>query len=145
MNGFVVLALHLLKVSALSVGSLAILAIVLALIYGGLLLRRPARTAKRRSLFQGIQYERYARQLPRPLLFHIITIDVTAPGLKFLVTPQGIDPRGEETLADTVPGFLEKQGVQAAINGNFFLSPSRAYTVSLQASCEQSACSSGCR
>lgn len=110
-------ALRLLKVAALSMGSLAV---VLGFIYGGLALRRPARTAEKRSLFQGIQYERYARQSPRPLLFHIVIIDLTAPGLRFLVTPQSIDPQGKETLADTVPGFLEKQGVQVAINGNFF-------------------------
>ncbi len=117
MNRFAFFALGLLKVSALSLGCLAV---AFCLTYGGLLLRRPARTTQTRSLFQGIRYDRYARQLPRPLLFHIVTIDLTAPGLRFLVTPQGIDPEGKETLADTVPGFLEQQGVQVAINGNFF-------------------------
>lgn len=107
---------YLLKISALGIGGLAV---VLGLIYGGLMLRRPARTVESRSLYKGVQYDRYAQDSPRPLLFHIVTIDLTAPGLNFLVTPQGIDPEGKETLADTVPGFLEAQGVQVAINGNF--------------------------
>lgn len=109
--------LRLLKLFMLSAGSIAI---ALSLVYGGLLLRRPARSVESRLLFNGVQYDRFARDSPRPLLFHIITIDLTAPGLEFLVTPQGIDPGGKETLADTVPGFLEKQGVQVAINGGFF-------------------------
>ena len=109
--------LRLLTIFTLSAGGLAM---VLGLAYGGLMLRRPARTVESRSLYKGVQYDRYARDSPRSLMFHIITIDLTAPGLKFLVTPQGLDPEGKETLADTVPGFLEKQGVQVAINGNFF-------------------------
>lgn len=117
MKRFFLLCLRLLKLSALSMGGAVVL---IGLLYGGLLLRRPARTTESRSLFQGIQYDRYAQDSPRPLLFHIITIDLTAPGLKFLVTPQAIDPEGKETLANTVPGFLETQGVQVAINGNFF-------------------------
>lgn len=106
-----------LKIVALGLGGLGLL---IGLVYMGFLLRRPARTSEVRSLFQGIEYERYARQSPRPLMFHIITIDLSAPGIEFLVTPQEIDLEGKETLADTVPGFLEKQGVQVAINGSFF-------------------------
>ena len=111
------LAIRLLKIFALSAGGLVVL---FGLVYGGLMLRRPARTDEVRSLFKGIEYERYARQSPRPLMFHIVTIDLTAPGIEFLVTPQEIDPEGKETLADTVPGFLKKQGMQVAVNGSFF-------------------------
>ena len=108
---------RLLQFSMLGMGGVVV---VLGLLYCGLLLRRPARTPETRSLFQGIQYDRFTRDSPRPLLFHIITIDLTTPDLEFLVTPQGIDPDGKETLADTVLGFLEKQDVQVAINGGFF-------------------------
>ena len=116
MKGFE-LILRLLKAFAIGTGGLAT---ILGLFYGGLMLRRPARTTESRSLFQGVQYDRYAQDSPRPLLFHIVTIDLTAPGIDFLVTPQGLDPGGRETLADTVPGFLEANGVQVAINANFF-------------------------
>ncbi len=90
------------------------------LTYGFCLLKRPARTPQVRSLFQGITYERYSRNTPRPLVFHVVTVDLTAPGIEFLATPQGIADDGKETTADTVPGFLQKQGVQVAINANFF-------------------------
>lgn len=116
MNGFALFVFRLLKVSALGIGSLAV---VLGLVYGGLALRRPARTAEKRSLFQGIQYERYARQSPRPLLFHMVTIDLTAPGLRFLVTPQSIDPGEQETLADTVPGFLKNRVCRLRLTATF--------------------------
>lgn len=94
--------------------------VVWGLAYGGFVLRRPARSPVVRSLFQGVEYARYARRSPRPMVFHVIAIDLTAPGIGFLVTPQGIDPEGKETIADTVPGFLQKHGVQVAINTNFF-------------------------
>jgi len=106
-----------LKVSAAALGSLAV---AIALAYSFHLLQRPARTSVVKPLFQGVRYERYARQLPRPLMLHVISIDLTVPGLRFIATPQGNDPNGKETLADTVPGFLQKKGVQVAINANFF-------------------------
>ena len=124
MNRMASFVFRLLRTTALSTGGLAA---VLGLVYGGLMLRRPARTAEARSPFKGIQYERYARQSPRPLMFHVVTIDLTEPGIGFLVTPPEIDPEGKETLADTVPGFLEKHGVQLAVNGSFF-SPMYVHT-----------------
>lgn len=95
-------------------------AAVLGLSYVACLLKRPPRTAQMRPLFRGIRYERVVRESPRPLLFHVVEIDLTAPGIGFLVTPQGKDLSGKDTLADTVPGFLQKNGVQVAVNGSFF-------------------------
>lgn len=106
-----------LKTAAVVFGGLVA---ALGLAYGSFCLKRPARTPAQRSLFQGIEYERFARDSPRPLMFHIVTVDLTAAGIEFLVTPQQKDPGGKETLADTVPGFLQKHGVQVAINGSFF-------------------------
>jgi hypothetical protein len=101
-------------------GTLVSVVAILGLTYGVCLLKRPARSPAARSLFQGVDYQRYSRQTPRPLMFHVVTIDLTAPGIGFLATPQGIDPGGKETVADTVPGFLQKHGVQVAINASYF-------------------------
>ena len=92
-----------LKVSAAALGSLTA---AIALTYGFHLLKRPARTSVVKPLFQGVKYERYARQLPRPLMFHVISVDLTTPGIKFIATPQGNDPSGKETLADTTKNSL---------------------------------------
>ena len=95
-------------------------ATLLGLTYASFLLKRPARSPEARSLFQGVEYKRYSRSSPRPLVFHLVTVDLTAPGINFLATPQSVDPGGKETVADTVPGFLQKHGVQVAVNANFF-------------------------
>lgn len=105
------------RIAAVGLGSLAA---VLGLSYGVCLLKRPPRVGQMRPLFQGVSYERLVRESPRPLVFHVMEIDLTMPGIGFLVTPQGLDPGGKETLADTVPGFLQKSGAQVAINGSFF-------------------------
>ena len=71
-----------------------------------------------RPLFQGIQYERDVRFTPRPLVTTIVTIDLAAKGLSFLVTPAGKDGvvRGE-----TVSDFLIRSRAQLVVNGDFFL------------------------
>ncbi|NJM97584.1 MAG: phosphodiester glycosidase family protein [Phormidesmis sp. RL_2_1] len=107
----------MLKIAALGLGGSVL---GLALIYASYCLRRPARSFQVRSLFSGIDYTRYTRESPRPLVFHVVSVDLTVPGIRFLVTPPGAAPPGKETLADTVPGFLEAHGVQVAINGSFF-------------------------
>ncbi len=113
--------LKTLRKTAVGLGSaLVSLVIICGLTYGVCLLKRPERSPEARSLFQGIEYHRYSRNTPRPLMFHIVTIDLTAPGIGFLATPQGIDPGDKETVADTVPGFLKKNGVQVAVNASFF-------------------------
>ncbi|MEL7334420.1 MAG: phosphodiester glycosidase family protein [Cyanobacteria bacterium J06560_2] len=80
---------------------------------------RPERTAEKRALFRGITYERHVRDRPRPLTFHVITIDLTAPGINFLVTPEK-PTDGYPLAANTVPGFVAQHGVQVAINGSYF-------------------------
>jgi hypothetical protein len=95
------------------------------------LLLRPLPTQKTQQLFQGITYERQFRTDPRPLLLHIVTIDLTTPGLKLLVTPANADSTqrfdqtlisGEETeiAAQTTSQFLREFGLKLAINANFF-------------------------
>lgn len=56
------------------------------LLYGELYFRRPARVNQERTLFRGIVYKRDVRVSPRPLVIHIVSIDLTAPGIKVQVT-----------------------------------------------------------
>lgn len=97
-------------------------------LYGLQISQRPSRSAiAPKPLFQGITYSRQIKQQPRPQTVHIVEIDLTAPGLKPLATPSqsgAVAYEGKtvptETLAQRTSDFVETQGVQLAINGNFF-------------------------
>jgi Phosphodiester glycosidase len=71
------------------------------------------------ELFQGITYQLEVRQSPRPLVIHVLTINLRAPGIRFLVTPG--NPKSERPLAArTTSQFLNEFHLQAAINGDGF-------------------------
>jgi hypothetical protein len=92
------------------------------LVYGALLLMRPPRTdLPQQRLFQGIVYQRVARSKPRPIVLHIATIDLTAPGIKLLVTPGKATISGMDSKAKTTGDFLKEFQLQLAVNANFFL------------------------
>lgn len=92
------------------------------LIYIGLCLTRPPRTdLQQQQLFQGIVYQRDVRSKPRPLMLHIVTIDLTAPGIRLLVTPGMPSPEGMDTKARTTGEFLKEFQLQLAVNANFFM------------------------
>ncbi|MEL6320447.1 MAG: phosphodiester glycosidase family protein [Cyanobacteria bacterium J06626_14] len=87
--------------------------------------RRPPQLNTSQELFQGITYERRARTSPRPVMFHIMTIDLQIPGVKPLVTPNAstIDPTRPQQLptqARRTHDFLNEFGLQLAINANYF-------------------------
>jgi hypothetical protein len=67
---------------------------------------RPPRTNKKDNLFRGVVYERQARSAPRPLMIHIVEVDLSAPGIDFLVTP-GDKNSGMDLYASTTGAFLE--------------------------------------
>lgn len=72
-----------------------------------------------RFLFRGIRYERRILTHPRPLVVYILHIDLTEPGISFLVTPP--DSKGDRPLkARKTSQFLEEHQAQIAINGDFF-------------------------
>lgn len=99
-----------------------VLGVGLACEVGGLLplgrgLGQPEPTTQ--SLFQGIKYERIVQQDPRPMVIHIVTIDLKANGIKTMVTPG--DPDAERPLeARTTSEFLRDFDLQLAINGDAF-------------------------
>ena len=94
------------------------------ILYGWLHSLRPPRTSQQRSLFQGIIYKRDVRSIPRPLAIHVVTIDLTAPGVKVLVTPGKSTPDQTkiptEINAQTTSEFLQEFKLQLAINASFF-------------------------
>lgn len=89
------------------------------LAYGSLLLSRPARAPVTRTLFDGVKYRRLVRHSPRPMLIHIVEIDLQAPGISVAVTAP-TDPESRYFEAQTTSDFLENSGTQLAINGSFF-------------------------
>lgn len=81
----------------------------------------------RRELFQGITYQLKVRQSPRPMVNHVLLINLRAPGVRFLVTPGS--PKAERPLAArTTSQFLSEFHLQAAINGDGFM-PWRSNTI----------------
>lgn len=55
---------------------------------------------------------------PRTVYMHIMFIDLTAPGIRFKLTPHG---GTNETLRQSTLSFLTQQVAQVAINTHFFL------------------------
>lgn len=74
---------------------------------------------EKRQLFQGITYERIVRQSPRPMVIHVVTIDLKANGIKTLVT-QGNPDEARPLSAKTTSQFLKDNNLQLAINGDTF-------------------------
>ncbi|HEX2905849.1 MAG TPA: phosphodiester glycosidase family protein [Phototrophicaceae bacterium] len=81
---------------------------------------RPVPTASQQTLFEGVTYKRDVRTVPRPLVIHVIEIDLTNDGVHFFVTPGAI---GQEhpLQARTTSQFLQEFDLQIAINGDFFV------------------------
>ncbi len=81
---------------------------------------RPLPIPVREQLSKGIDYVRTVQWSPRPLITHVITVDMRTSGLRFLVTPP--DEKGSDLplRARTTSQFLREFGVQIAINGDGF-------------------------
>jgi hypothetical protein len=90
--------------------------------YGCLQWSRPPRIPETRSLFEGVRYERRVLSVPRPVMVHIIAIDLTTPGIKPFVSP-GFTAEpwwGNNAYARTVSESVAEFDLQLAINANFF-------------------------
>jgi len=94
-----------------------------------LLLLAPALCAETHTAepFQGVTVHRLVQDQPRPLIIHVVEIDLTAEGISFLATPGNGDPNGDEpgdpnneTTRQTTLNFLKTSGAQLAINATFF-------------------------
>ena len=68
-----------------STGLLIFLAVAL-LVTGGIWIwytHRPIPTNIRETLYEGITYIRDVRSVPRPLVIHVVTVDLSTPGTVF--------------------------------------------------------------
>lgn len=83
--------------------------------YGILHFQRPPRTGEKRKLFTGITYNRDARSQPRPVMIHIVNIDLKTAGLKVLVTPK--TPNKSRTTSE----FVREFKLKLAINASYFV------------------------
>ena len=71
-----------------------------------------------RRPFVGVTHITRVDTSPRDVRMHIVTIDLTAPGIRFKVTaPSG--PR--ETVRQTTLQFLQEERAQIAVNAHYFL------------------------
>jgi hypothetical protein len=75
---------------------------------------RPPSTATSHSLFSGIEYQRQARSQPRPVMIHIVTIDLKTAGLRIFVTPQA------KHNSRTTSAFVREFKTKLAINASYF-------------------------
>jgi hypothetical protein len=80
---------------------------------------RPQPADVTRTLFQGVVYQRDTRDTPRPIVVHVIRVNLGADGIDVLVTPG--NPDEELPLAaSTTSNFLKQHQLQVAINGDGF-------------------------
>ena len=68
--------------------------------------------------FQGVTLISRTEYLPRPVTLHVALIDLTAPGVRFKLTPPG---GTRDALRQTTREFLEQERAQLAINAHFFV------------------------
>jgi hypothetical protein len=72
--------------------------------------------------FPGVTYEHEVRANP-PLHLHIVSIDLARPGVRLVVRPGGDDPDEQgpwQTVLGTTSGIAERDGLDVAVNGDFF-------------------------
>jgi hypothetical protein len=80
---------------------------------------RPLPPEIEQVLFDGVTYTRDVRQNPRPLVIHVVKIDLDMRGIRFLVTP-GQPDQDYSLNARTTSGFLTEFDLQLAVNAGFF-------------------------
>ncbi|MBM0743639.1 phosphodiester glycosidase family protein [Phormidium sp. CLA17] len=88
--------------------------------FGWMVAQRPPQSDLKKMLFPGVEYRREFRQLPRPVMIHIIALDLTASGIQALVTPGKLASDNRELNARTASEFLQDFKLQVAVNASFF-------------------------
>ncbi len=80
---------------------------------------RPQPASLTETLFEGVVYTRQVRRSPRPMVVHLVFVNLATQGVEILVTPG--DPTAEMPLqARTTSQFLREFDLQVAINGDGF-------------------------
>ncbi|MEX1367860.1 MAG: phosphodiester glycosidase family protein [Nannocystaceae bacterium] len=104
------------RVAALLLGVVAAAALVGGA-YGLWVRYRPQPADVERTLHPGIHYRRFSRSRPRPMVVHVVTIDLRTRGLSLVPTADATDGC---LPARTTSSFLRDYDVQLAINTQFF-------------------------
>lgn len=82
---------------------------------------RPLPSSIETEPFSGVKYSRIAKREPRPMMIHIVEIDLTAEGIGFVGTVGDLSLNPDhEFRGKTVGAFMDEVGAQIAINGGFF-------------------------
>ncbi|MEW5939208.1 MAG: phosphodiester glycosidase family protein [Chloroflexota bacterium] len=81
---------------------------------------RPMPIPARETLRQGVEYERMVRVSPRPMVVHVVTINLNTKKLRFLVTPPDNPKTATPLNARTASEFLEEFDLDIAVNGDGF-------------------------
>ena len=106
-------------------GTLVYLAALPPLVLGVFLMwcsLRPQPEPAIEQLFLGVEYRREVHDDPRPVVVHIVTVDLSAPGIGLTVTPAVDRPiRGHRLRARKVSTFLGEVNAQLAVNANYFI------------------------
>lgn len=101
-------------------GVLAVLLLSLAAVFlGPRLVQRLVPRPTQQHLFKGVEYIREVRREPRPLVIHVIKVDLRAEGIRLFVTP-GDPDNPLPVKARTTSDFLNTFDLQVAINGDAF-------------------------
>ena len=76
--------------------------------------------------FLGVTLYHETLSSPRPLSINVAEIDLSAPGISFMMTPRGPAPQPvfngvpDETVIQTPRQFVNSSGAQLAVNGAFY-------------------------
>jgi len=81
---------------------------------------RPAPMEMREEIYPCVVYYRRVHYIPRTMIAHIVTVNLTCKNIKVQVTPSEKGDKEMPLRAQTTLQFLEKYGVQIAINGDGF-------------------------
>lgn len=85
-----------------------------------LLVIRPSRTPEITELAPGISYEKRIFSDPRPIVAHILTINLQTDGLEMMVTPPDFPDEQRMYKARTMTQFMDEFGAEVAVNASFF-------------------------
>jgi exopolysaccharide biosynthesis protein len=97
-----------------------------ALVFCGVLAEFTAAAQTATQPFLGVKLYHETLTTPRPLNINVLEIDLTAPGISFLVTPRGPAPQPvfngvpDETVIQTPRQFVNSSGAQMAVNASFY-------------------------
>lgn len=81
---------------------------------------RPAPVEMREEIYPCVVYYRKTHVLPRTMIAHIVTVDLTCKNIKVLVTPPEKGDKDTPLRARATKQFANEFGVQIAVNGDGF-------------------------